>query len=102
MSGKQSKRRGGFGSYAAKHERDFVSGLKALQKSLDSAESYARNGDCYALVDEAERAFKLQGSLNVDRDSASVDVRGRHARSWVALGTRLNFLRQSLKHCVNG
>jgi hypothetical protein len=98
MSGKRSKRRGGFGAYDAKHERDFVSGLKALQKSLDSAESYARNGDCYALVDEAERAFKLQGSL----DPASVDVRGRHARSWVALGTRLNFLRQSLKRCVNG
>jgi hypothetical protein len=53
-------------------------------------------------MDEAARAFQIRGELDAHRESTSADARGRHARTWVAAGTRLNFLRQSLKRCVQG
>lgn len=102
MTRKRPKRRSGFGAIESKHDREFVRGLKSLQESLDTAESLARNGDCYALMDEAARAFQIRGELDAHRESTSADARGRHARTWVAAGTRLNFLRQSLKRCVQG
>jgi len=93
-------RSSGFGSSDARHGGEFARGLQALGESLDAAESYARNGDCYAMMDEAARAFELRGTVNTHRDAASARERGTFARNWVALGTRLNFLRQSMKRCV--
>ena len=82
--------------------RNFARGLRTLEKSLDAAESYGRNGDCHAMMDEAARAFEIRGEVNMHRDSAPASVRGFHAREWVGLGTRLNFLRQAMKRCIGG
>ncbi len=95
---KQRKR--GFGGVVGEHSQQFARGLRKLEQSLNAAESYARNGDCYAMMDEAAQAFEIRGQLNAHRDSASAPSREYHARTWVALGTRLNFLRQSMKKCV--
>jgi len=92
----------GFGSVESTHAREFSRGLKRLEHSLTAAESYGRNGDCYAMMDEAVVAFKIRGELNAHRDAAPMRVREFHARDWVASGTRLNFLRQAMKRCVGG
>jgi len=94
--------RGGFGATEMMHDREFARRFRDLDESLDAAESYGRNGDCHAMMDEAARAFDLRGQMNVHRDSARMSVRGIHARQWVAQGTRLNFLRQAMKRCVGG
>ena len=92
----------GFGSVEETHVREFGRGLKRLEQSLDAAESYGRNGDCHAMMDEAARAFEIRGALNTHRDAAPMRVREYHAREWVASGTRLNFLRQAMKRCIGG
>ena len=90
----------GFGSSSAGHVVEFGRALRDLAESLQTAEGLHRNGMCHALMDEAARAFRLEGEMEEHRKYVSKAVREKHVPERIRLGAKLNFLRQHMKSCI--
>lgn len=90
----------GFGAATLTHRREFRHKLAELARSLHQAEGYHRNGLCYPLMEEAATAFRIAGEVEEHRKYVSAGDRKATSPEWIKLGTRLNFLRQHMKSCI--